>query len=254
MEALLHERRVLVTGAGVGLGAAMARAIVRSGSTVAVNDIDPERSRRIADELGAVDAPGDISTIDGADSVIQAAVSGLGGLDGLVNNAGVVARGSLAEGDLGDWDRTMKVNFSGTYLCSRLAHPHLVGGGSIVNLASIAASHPNPGTGAYTPSKAAVAALTKQAALEWGPDGIRVNVVAPGMISGTDMSAAETDELRARRASVLPLRRTGRPDDVADVVVFLLSDMARYVTGQLLHVDGGWSVSLLSFTPRPWET
>jgi NAD(P)-dependent dehydrogenase (short-subunit alcohol dehydrogenase family) len=96
-------------------------------------------------------------------------------------------------------------------------------------------------------------ALTKQAALEWGPHGVRVNAVAPGMISGTDMSAAETDELRTRRGGVLPLRRTGQPDDVADVVLFLLSDMARYVTGQIVHVDGGWSVSLLTFTPRPWE-
>ncbi len=95
--------------------------------------------------------------------------------------------------------------------------------------------------------------LTKQAALEWGPDGIRVNAVAPGMISHTNMSAAETEELRERRGGVVPLRRTGRPADVADAVVFLLSDMARYVTGQVLFVDGGWNVSLLSFTPRPWD-
>jgi len=253
MQPLLGQRHVLVTGAGTGLGAAIARAVVDSGGAVAVNDIDAERSRRIADELGAVDVPGDISTWDGASAVVGEAAARLGALDGLVNNAGVVARGTLAEGDLDQWRRTMEVNFSGTYYCSRAARPHLLGGGSIVNVASIAALHANVGTGAYTPSKAAVVALTKQAALEWGPHGVRVNAVAPGMISGTDMSAAETDELRAQRGGVLPLRRTGQPDDVDDVVLFLLSDLARYVTGQIVHVDGGWSVSLLTFTPRPWE-
>ncbi len=123
-----------------------------------------------------------------------------------------------------------------------------------MSLASIAASHPNPGTQAYTPSKAAVVGFTKQAAVEWGPRGIRFNAVAPGMISETNMSAAETEELRGRRGAVLPLRRTGVPEDVADVVVFLLSDAARYVTGQVIGVDGGWDVSLLTFTPRPWES
>lgn len=253
MESLLKDRHVLVTGAGAGLGAAMARAVVDAGGVVAANDIDAGRSAAIAEELGAVDVPGDISTEEGAAKVVQDAVAGLGSLDGLVNNAGIVVRGTLAEGDLDQWRRTMEVNFSGTYLCSRAARSHLVGGGAIVNLASIAALHPNMGTSAYTPSKAAVVALTKQAALEWGPDDIRVNAVAPGMISGTNMSAAESEDLRARRGSVVPLRRTGDPEDVADVVVFLLSDMARYITGQVLYVDGGWSVSLLSFTPRPWE-
>ena len=253
MDPLLRERHVLVTGAGTGLGEAIARAVVKSGGVVAVNDIDAARSRRVADELGAVDVPGDISTWEGASAVVSSAAAGLGGLDGLVNNAGVVAKGTLADGDLAQWHRAMEVNFSGTYLCSRAAQPHLLGGGSVVNVASIAALHANAGTGAYTSSKAAVVGLTKQAAVEWGPQGVRVNAVAPGMISGTNMSAAETDELRARRGGVLPLRRTGHPEDVADVVLFLLSDLARYVTGQVLHVDGGWSVSLLTFTPRPWE-
>lgn len=253
MDPLLRDRHILVTGAGAGIGAAIARAVVRSGGRVAVNDIDARRSRTIADELGAVDAPGDVSAVDGATSVVGTAVAGMGRLDGLVNNAGVVALGTLAGAGLDEWQRTMEVNFSGTFLCCRAARPHLVGGGAIVNLASIAAVHPNAGTGAYTPSKAAVVALTKQAALEWGPDGIRVNAVAPGMISGTNMSAAETADLNTRRAGIVPLRRTGRPEDVADVVVFLLSGLARYVTGQTMYVDGGWNVSLLSFTPRPWE-
>jgi NAD(P)-dependent dehydrogenase (short-subunit alcohol dehydrogenase family) len=221
---------------------------------VAVNDLDPERADAVAVEIGGIPVAGDVASESGAASVVDAAITGLGGLDGLINNAGIVTIGKLADADLDDWRRVMQVNFESAYLCSRAARGALAdGGGSIVNLASIAAVHPNSGTAAYTPSKAAVVALTRQAALEWGPDGIRVNAIAPGMISGTNMTAAESDELRERRGAVMPLRRTGSPGDIAPVAVFLLSDAARYVTGQLLFVDGGWNVALLSFTPRPWD-
>ena len=250
----LDGRRVLVTGGGAGIGAAIGRALAEAGAAVAVNDLDPDRASAVATEVGAVAVPGDVAIADGAAAVVAAATDSLGGLDGLVNNAGIVTVGALADADLDDWDRTMRVNFKSVYLCSRAARPHLAdGGGAIVNLASIAAFHPNGGTAAYSPSKAAVVALTRQSALEWGPQGIRVNAVAPGMISGTNMTAAETEELRARRGDVVPLRRTGRPEDIAPVAVFLLSDAARYVTGQVVLVDGGWSVALLSFTPRPWD-
>ena len=253
MTELLVNRRVLVTGAGAGIGAAIAMSVADAGGRVAVNDLDPDRAATVAGKVGGAAVVGDVSTAQGAQAVVGEASDVLGGLDGLVNNAGIVLRGSLAEGDIDDWRRTMDVNLNGAYLCSRAAHRDLAGGGSIVNLASIAAVHPNGGTSAYTASKAAVVALTKQAALEWGPDGIRVNALAPGMISFTNMSAAESDELRLRRGGVVPLRRTGRPDDVADPAVFLLSEKSRYITGQVLFVDGGWNISLLSFAPRPWE-
>ncbi|MCP3976849.1 MAG: SDR family oxidoreductase, partial [bacterium] len=171
-----------------------------------------------------------------------------------VNNAGVVTASRLETVSSEEWDRVMHVNVRSVFQMSRAFAAVADVPASVVNLASIAATHPNPGTHAYTASKAAVVGLTRQAAVEWGPEGIRFNAVAPGMISETNMSAAETDELRERRGAVLPLQRTGRPDDVADVVVFLLSDAARYVTGQLLGVDGGWAVSLMTFTPRPWES
>jgi NAD(P)-dependent dehydrogenase (short-subunit alcohol dehydrogenase family) len=249
----LSGRRVLVTGAGAGIGAAIALACLEAGAAVAINDVDADRANGTAQQLGGVAVPGDVAG-DGAADVVAAASTALGGLDGLVNNAGVVTASRLENVSNDEWDRVMHVNVRSVFQMSRAFAAVAETPASVVNLASIAATHPNPGTHAYTASKAAVVGLTRQAALEWGPAGIRFNAVAPGMISGTNMSAAETDELRERRGAVLPLQRTGQPDDVADVVVFLLSDAARYVTGQLLGVDGGWAVSLMTFTPRPWES
>ena len=250
----LTGKRILVTGGGAGIGAAICRAASTAGAAVAVNDLDADRAAEIASRVGGFGVPGDVASEAGAAGVVEAAAAVLGGLDGLVNNAGIVTMGNLAGADLDEWRKVMDVNFQSVYLCSRAGRRHLAdGGGSIVNLASIAAVHPNSGTAAYTASKAAVVALTRQAALEWGPDGIRVNAIGPGMISGTNMTSGESAELRQRRGAVMPLRRTGTPEDVAPVAVFLMSDAARYVTGQLLMVDGGWSVSLLSFTPRPWD-
>ncbi len=255
----LPKRTVLVTGAGAGIGAAIARTAAEAGARVAVNDLDPKRAAAVASEIDsnggvAHSVPGDVADPDEAARVVTDAVSLLGGLNGLVNNAGIVTRGGLVSEPLDEWDRVMRIDYRAALLCSRSAYERLrADGGSIVNIASIAAVSPSAGTGAYTSAKAALVALTQQTALEWGPDGIRANAVAPGMISGTNMSAGETDELRERRGNAMPLRRTGRPDDVADAVVFLLSEAARFITGQMLLVDGGWSVSLLSFTPAPWD-
>ena len=249
----LNGRRILVTGAGAGIGAAIAEACSMEGADVAVNDVDPERAATSAERLSAVAVPGDVADSEDGRRVVAEAKEALGGLDGLVNNAGIVIPGALADIDDTEWDRVMHVNLRSAFVMSRAFAEVADTPAAIVNLASIAATHPTPGVHAYSASKAAVVSLTQQIALEWGPSGIRANAIAPGMISGTNMSAAESDDLRERRGAILPLRRTGRPDDIADVAAFLLSDGSRYITGQTIHVDGGWSVSLLSFTPRPWE-
>lgn len=249
----LGGRRILVSGGGSGIGAAIVQACAAAGADVAVNDLDSDRAAASAETAGGVAIPGDVAH-DDAPRIVDEAATALGGLDGLVNNAGIVMANSLDNVTVEDWDEVMRVNMRSVFLMSRAFAQIAHDPSSVVSLASIAASHPNPGTQAYTPSKAAVVGFTKQAAVEWGPRGIRFNAVAPGMISETNMSAAETEELRGRRGAVLPLRRTGVPEDVADVVVFLLSDAARYVTGQVIGVDGGWDVSLLTFTPRPWES
>jgi NAD(P)-dependent dehydrogenase (short-subunit alcohol dehydrogenase family) len=249
----LGGRRILVTGGGAGIGAAIVEACAAAGAAVAVNDLDEKRAAASARAAGGYAIPGDVAG-DEAGQIVDEAATALGGLDGLVNNAGIVMANTLDNVSAENWDRVMRVNMRSVFLMSRAFAQIAHDPSAVVNLASIAASHPNPGTQAYTPSKAAVVGFTKQAAVEWGPKGIRFNAVAPGMISETNMSAAESEELRRRRGAVLPLRRTGVPADVADVVVFLLSDAARYVTGQVIGVDGGWDVSLLTFTPRPWET
>jgi len=255
----LNDDRFLVTGAGSGIGAAVARGIAAAGGSVAVNDLVEERAAAVAAAIvesggTALPVPGDVADPDGSARVVAGAVKGLGGLNGLVNNAGIVLRGGLESLDMADWDRVMAVNFTAALMCSRHAHPSLKEArGSIVNMTSIGGEFPSAGTGAYSASKTALTALTRQMAVEWGPDGIRANVLAPGMISNTGMTAAEDDELRKRRGDAMPLRRTGQPEEVADAARFLLSEAARFVTGQVLLVDGGWSVALLTFTPAPWR-
>lgn len=241
-----------MTGGGAGIGAAISSACAAAGARVAVNDLDPDRAAAAAETIDGAPVPGDVAG-DDAPSIVDAAHTALGGLDGLVNNAGIVLANRLDNVPVEAWDTVMRVNVRSVFLMTRAFAAIASNPSAVVNLASIAASHPNPGTQAYTASKAAVVGLTKQAAVEWGPQGMRCNAVAPGMISETNMSAAESEELRGRRGGVLPLGRTGVPADVADVVVFLLSDASRYVTGQVIGVDGGWDVSLLTFTPRPWE-
>ena len=251
-------RRILITGAGSGIGVAIASAVAAAGAAVAVNDLNADAALVTVENLlaagrTAISAPGDVSSEAGAAAVVDGAAAGLGGLDGLVNNAGVLTRNSLETMPLDEWDRVMRVNAGGQMLCAKAALAHFGADAAVVNIASIAGTHPSPGLAAYAMSKAAVISLTKLSALEWGPKGIRVNAIAPGMVSFTGMSASETAEMRELRGGTLPLGRTGTPADIADVAVFLLSDAARYVTGAVVPVDGGWGVALMGMTPRPWE-
>jgi NAD(P)-dependent dehydrogenase (short-subunit alcohol dehydrogenase family) len=227
-----------------------------------VNDLIEERAEAVVADIEdaggwAVAIDGDVASREGAAAVVARAAEALDGLDGLVNNAGIVRFGTVTTITDEDWDATMTVDFASVAYVSKAAFEPLAdgGGGSIVNLASIAAEHPSITVGSYSPAKAAVVALTKQLALDWGPYGIRVNAVGPGLISGTSMTeVADSDpRIAERRNRMVPLRRTGRPEDVADVIVFLLSDSARYVSGQFMMIDGGLSTTLLEYVPRPGE-
>jgi NAD(P)-dependent dehydrogenase (short-subunit alcohol dehydrogenase family) len=244
---------VLVTGAGSGIGTATAAEAVRCGATVAVNDIDGDAARRVCEQLGsaAVPVPGDVSTSDGAAEVVAAAVQRLGGLSGLVNNVGIVRGGPLRTVTATDWDLVMRVDCGSALFCAQAAYPHLLGqSGAIVNLSSLCGVFAAPYAGSYNAAKAAVISLTQQLALEWGRDGIRVNAIAPGIVSGTNFSASSRDpQASARRGPALPLGRTGRAEDIAPVVAFLLGDGSRYITGQTLVVDGGLSVALQTLIP-----
>jgi NAD(P)-dependent dehydrogenase (short-subunit alcohol dehydrogenase family) len=252
----LPDGAVLVTGAGSGIGVEMALSVAAAGARVAVNDIDPDTAAATCEQVRAAGGtafavPGDVATPEGARGVVADAVAALGGLTGLLNNVGLVRGGLLLDVTQEDWDFQMRVDCSSALFVSQAAHSHLViSGGPIVNTSSLCAVFPAPGAGSYNAAKAALVTLTQQMALEWGPAGLRVNAIAPGMISGTAFSASSQDEDAAeRRGKIVPLRRTGRARDIGPVAVFLLSDASRYVTGQLLTVDGGLGISLQTFIP-----
>jgi NAD(P)-dependent dehydrogenase (short-subunit alcohol dehydrogenase family) len=151
-----------------------------------------------------------------------------------------------------DWDLTFRVDVYAAFFVSQAAYPLLAeAGGAIVNTSSLVAVMPVPGSGAYNAAKAAITSLTQHMAVEWGPKGIRANAVGPGLIPGTRLRPDRGGDLatQARRGAVVPLRRVGTPDDVASVVLFLMSDLARYVTGQFITVDGGMGLCLQTLLP-----
>jgi NAD(P)-dependent dehydrogenase (short-subunit alcohol dehydrogenase family) len=253
----LSATKVLVTGAGSGIGAGIAQALARSGAAVAVNDLDGARANETVQAIGADGGTahavaGDVSTRDGAQQVVDAAVAALGGLNALCNNVGLVRGGALESLSEADWDLTFKVDVYAGFFCSQAAFPALsASGGAIVNTSSLVAVVPAPFAGAYNAAKAAVSSLTQHMAVEWGPKGIRANAVLPGLIPGTRLTpgGGGDEGTRARRGEVVPLGRVGTPDDVASVILFLLSDYARYVTGQLICVDGGLGLAMQTMLP-----
>lgn len=237
-------RLAVVTGAGRGIGAAIAARLAADGYDVVGIDLGRDDDR----------GDGDVIACDVSDhAAVHRLAAEIGPVDVLVNNAGIWRFGPLEDADPGDVERVMAVNFGGTFHCTQaFGRSMLDRGGSIVNVVSVAAHSPNPSVGAYSPSKAAVLALTRQTAVEWGPRGVRANAVGPGFVPTEGTSEVYDDAaVRAVRAGAVPLRRLGTPSDVAAVVSFLAGDDAAYVTGQVVYVDGGVTESLMTLIPRP---
>jgi NAD(P)-dependent dehydrogenase (short-subunit alcohol dehydrogenase family) len=239
---LLDGRTAVVTGGGSGIGRATCRRMAAAGARVAVLDLDEASAKVVAEEIGGIGYGADVADPDGLRDVIDAAADALGGLSILYNNAGTSTFNKLHETEPVEWDRVLRINLTGVYAGFRAAVPHMLagGGGAIVSTASISGTRPAAGEGPYAASKAAVAALTASAALEYAPR-IRVNAVSPGMIR-TAMTAPMFEfmpQQEDRFVRDTPAGRVGEPEDIADVVVFLCSDMARFITGQNLVVDGG---------------
>ncbi len=239
---LLEGKRAVVTGGGSGIGRATCRRMAEEGARVAVFDVDGDSAATTAKEIGGSSYAVDVGDPEAMQVAVDAAAAELDGLSIIFNNAGTAAFNKLHELDPAEWDRVLRVNLTGVWAGIRAAAPHMLAGGagSIVSTASISGTRPAAGEGPYSATKAGVAALTASAALEYGPT-IRVNAVSPGMIR-TTMTAPwfefmPDQEDRFQRET--PAGRVGEPEDIADVVVFLCSDLARFITGQNLVVDGG---------------
>jgi NAD(P)-dependent dehydrogenase (short-subunit alcohol dehydrogenase family) len=244
----LAGKSCLVTGAGSGIGRATALRFAGEGARVAAADIRREGAEATAREIGdaAVALTVDVTSAESSAAVVEAACSEFGGLDVLVNNAGVTIVGAVHALSEQDWDRELATNLKSVYLLSRAAWPRLLerGGGAIVNTASIAGLWAIPADAAYCASKAGVIMLTKCMALDGAHAGIRVNCVCPGytqtpMIDGYFEAQPDPAEARRLAEGLHPLGRLGRPDDIADAMVYLASDEAAWVTGTALVVDGG---------------
>lgn len=240
----LKGRHVLVTGGSRGIGRATVLALAAQGASVTacyVNDSEQVESlRRELDERGA---QGRLVRCDIADeaqavALCEAAHRAYGPLDGVVNNAGVISHLPLADLPSQEWRRVLDTNLTGMYHVIRAALPYVADVASVVNISSAVAQHGMPAAAHYVASKAGVMGLTRALAKELGPRGIRVNCIASGLVE-TDQMKAVTAEGRARYEQMISLRRMGRPEEIADVVLFLVSPAARYVTGTTVNVDGG---------------
>jgi NAD(P)-dependent dehydrogenase (short-subunit alcohol dehydrogenase family) len=236
-----------VTGAAKGLGAHLARRAAAEGFRVAALDLAFPTS--LGDDITHLEA-----SVTDPDAV-NAAFESFGPIDAVVNNAGIVRFGPLLDLSLPDWRAVIDVNLTGAFIVARAAAQRWSAEGrpgAIVNVTSINGVAAGPNGGAYGASKAAIALMTSQMAIEWGPLGIRVNAVAPGLIDAGMSEPLYADAAtREARSSKVPLGRLGTADDVASMVLFLLSPGASYVTGQNIVVDGGVVGSVIAHLPRP---
>ncbi|NQX13041.1 SDR family oxidoreductase [Microbacteriaceae bacterium VKM Ac-2855] len=258
--------RVLVSGGSSGIGAAasvrLAEAAIARGEEAMVavcgqtsNEQQAEVVRAIQSLGGkAIALVGDLADPDVPDQLVTAAVEEFGGLDALVANHGVASPGALKDVSLEAWDSMFAVNLRGAWLLAKASYPHLLESrGAACFTSSMSGQLPHAGSGPYSPTKAALTIMAQTLALEWAPDGICVNVVSPGMTrTGMTEKMYLDPDIKKAREAIIPLARIGEPIDIANVIEFLVSPLAGYVTGQDICVDGGFSKSILSHIPgRP---
>ena len=240
------QKTVLVTGAARGIGLATAKRFLADGWRVALLDIDGENLQRTFKALGKPEVTMaitcDVADAAGVARAIDTVAEKFGRLDALVNNAGIAIFKPILEVTYEDWQRVLAVNLTGPFLCTQAAAPLLrdSGGGAIVNITSISGLRASTLRTAYGTSKAGLAHLTKQQAVELAALGIRVNAVAPGPVDTAMAKAVHTPEIRQDYHDHMPLNRYGFEEELAETIYFLCSERASYITGQILAVDGGF--------------
>lgn len=241
---LLQDKVCIITGASRGIGEATAKVFQAEGGTLVLVARNAERLEALKVRLGqyrnrTLYFCGDVQDSDFARNVVTKTVETYGKIDVLVNNAGITNRVPFSGMSIEDWDSIIKTNLYGTMLFSKSVLKYMTAGGTIVNVSSAAAVQPNLNhSHAYGASKAGILALTRSLALLYAPQGIRINAVCPGPIE-TDMTSDWTEDYRKKKMDSIPLKRMGKPEEVANAILFLASDLSSYICGAVLHVNGG---------------
>jgi NAD(P)-dependent dehydrogenase (short-subunit alcohol dehydrogenase family) len=245
MDQRLDGKVALVTGASRGIGAAIARNLAEAGASVAVTARSEDALQEVAVSLdsgsSSLAVGADIARTEDLDRLVDAVAERFGRIDVLVNNAGLLPEAKqIYNVDVDEWEHVLDVNLRAPWYLSKLVHPHMkaAGGGSIVNISSTSGLHHDIGLGVYGISKSAVLMLTEVCGKEWARDNIRVNCIAPGVVR-TELAAPVMQYLEKRDLKPNPLNMYGEPEDVAELVRFLVTDSSRYMTGAVVRLDGG---------------
>ncbi|MFA5355770.1 MAG: SDR family NAD(P)-dependent oxidoreductase [Candidatus Paceibacterota bacterium] len=247
----VKDKVAIVTGARRGMGAAHAKLLAKAGAKVVVSDISKEDCEKVVEEIKkdggeAIAVKCDVSNKSEADSLVQSAIDKWGKLDILVNNAGICSFKPFTELSEKDWDLTLDVNLKGEFLCAQAAVKQMIKqkSGSIINIASIGMGQVGSGIAGlahYCASKGGVVAMTESMAVELAPFNIRVNAIAPGAIDTPMVAAAKDDPgMLEQTLSLVPMKRMGKSEEVANLALFLASDASSYITGDVIIIDGGW--------------
>lgn len=247
VEICLKGKVAVVTGASRGLGEATARRLHAAGASVAINHYPDDSGEQqtlaeaIASDLGAraLAVGADVGDMAQVEMMMDRIVSQFGGLDIVVNNAGILRDRSLGKMSVEEWNAVIQTNLTGVFHVCKVAARHLREGGRVINLGSISGSMGFFGQANYAAAKAGATAMARVLSRELARKGITANTVAPGVIL-TEMGRSIPEEVRQQMINQIPLGRFGEPDDIANAVLFLCSDLAKYITGQTLHVNGGW--------------